>query len=129
MIALIAATLLIIRLTIIYKLRGVIRIQMELLKRPIRAEAYDFRRGMFTMTNVLQFGNFIPVILDLLVLMYEFDIHTIVRTDIMLTIYAISNALSMLLAVSVISRMYRLANQADEVDRLEEAYAENQSPR
>lgn len=108
--ALIAGTLLIIRLIAVYKLSNVLKVQIRLLKKPIDAEVWEFRRSLHYMTIALMVGNILPIILDSLVIADELDLISHYRGSAFLTAYAISNALTMLIAVIMISRMYGLAN-------------------
>lgn len=127
MIGFIAGGLLLLRLVAIYKLYKVLKVQIELLKRPIDPTVWEFRRSLHYMTVALLISNILPVILDTLVVADSFGWISHYRTIPTLTAYAVSNAVMMLIAVVMIKRMYDLANQVDEVDQLEKAHLEEQS--
>lgn len=129
MIGIIAAILLTIRVIAVRKLYKVLKTQIELLRRPIDPEVWEFRRSLHYMTLALLVGNILPIVLDFLVVLDELGWIAHYRTIFVITAYAISNAVMMLIAVTMIKRMYDLANQADEVDRLEKAHVRSKGDR
>lgn len=121
----IALVLLSLRAIIIKRLLDVLLVQLKLLKRPIDPDVRDFRISLHRMTIAMLVGNVAPVILDIVVLADALGVISHYRTEALLSVYAISNALSTLFAALMIHRMYSLANQTQEVDDLERAHAES----
>lgn len=116
----IAGTLLILRLVAVHYLFRVLKIQIRLLRRPIDPCIWDFRRKLHYMTVALLLGNVLPIILDSLVVLRGFGVLEFVRTSPLLITYAISNALIGFIAATLIYRIYKLANEDDDiVDDLE----------
>lgn len=126
----IAFTLLILRITASYFLFKVLKIQVDLLRRPIKVdeasyneqdiiEVWNFRRRLHFITIALFVGNFVPITLDALVVLQWLGVFEGFRTTPVLIVYAISNAVTMLLAAILINSIYRLAIQTKEVTDLE----------
>lgn len=111
-----AGLLLVGRLIAIVILWRVFRVQMNLLRLSIDPEVLDFRRKLHYMTIALLIGNFPSVILDAVVM------AGVKRTLPYLIVYAVFNVITMIIAASMIDRMYRLAGNTKEVNDLEREY-------
>lgn len=132
----IAAFLLVERLIASLFLLGTLVIQRGLLKAPLNldpksyseddiAKVMTFRRTLHYIAIALFVGNFLPIVLDTLVVLQAFGIGEHVRTTNVLIAYAVSNATTMLLASYMINKMYKLATQTKEVTDLEIRHLRN----
>lgn len=132
----IASILLLIRIVASVFLWKVLKIQVDLLRRPIKVDeamyneqdivdVWNFRKFLHYTTIALFVGNFIPIILDALVVLQWFGVFDGFRTRPVLIIYAISNAVTMLLAAILINSIYKLAVETKEVTDLEIEHLRN----
>jgi len=125
-----AFTLLLLRVAASIFLWKVLKIQIDLLRKPIKLDeeiyneqdiidVWNFRRRLHYIPIALFVGNFVPIVLDSLVVIRWFGILDSVRTTPVLIVYAISNAVTMLLAAILINSIYKLAIETKEVTDLE----------
>lgn len=116
-IKIIAGLLLLGRSIILWYLFRVLKVQVGLLRLPVSdPDVWDFRKALHYMTIVVTMGNLVPVTLDLVTLIGP------ARPYWLGIAYAISNVITALFAAILIHKMYRLAGQTKEVNRLETEY-------
>lgn len=126
----VAFILLVLRIAGSVFLFQVLKKQIELLRRPIKADpsqyneddvmnVWNFRRNLHYITIALFVGNFIPIVLDSLVVLQGLGFLENVRTSPVIIVYAVSNAVTMLLAAILINSIYKLAIHTEEVTDLE----------
>ena len=93
----IAIGLFILRLITVFYIVRVIRRQIELFRLHIDTGLVRFRKTMLTLSIVFLLGNIMPIIIDF----YYGFVDPVRKTDILLVLYAVSNAV-MSLAASII---------------------------
>lgn len=112
-----AFILLIIRIISVYYLYGVIKKQLDLMKRPIDPEITGYRKSLLWLTVGLAGSNIIPIVFDVTVFLRELGILSILTLQPILIAYTASNALAALLAVFILARIYRDAVLVDETHK------------
>lgn len=124
MIELLAFILLILRFIAVHFLIRVLKVQWELMKRPLVSHArslvdeqdiISYRKQLFYLTLALTGSNLLPIIFDLFILTDEagFTWFTVSATGFFMA-YTIANALSALLAAILVFRIYRNALEVDQ---------------
>lgn len=118
MIEILALILLLIRLVSIWVLVKVIRIQQDLMARPIDEEITTFRKHLYWLTLGLAGSNIIPIILDVFLILKGMGVIWTTASSLpLLVVYTCSNAFAGLLAAFLVFRIYRNAIRVDETHR------------
>jgi hypothetical protein len=115
-IQIIAAILLLARLASDFYMARVLRKQWKLLKLPIEPEIKRFRKVLFILSIVIFVGNFIPIIIDSITLLYGNPGRPAAVRPISL-MYAVSNASVAFFSAYLIHLLYKLADNPEEASK------------
>lgn len=115
MIVYIAIGLIGLRIIALFYLVHVIKIQLDLMKRPIDPEITGYRKKLYYLTLGLVASNLIPILFDIFIILRQSNImFEGVSTRPFLIVYGVSNASASLLAAILLARIYRNSVQIDE---------------
>lgn len=126
-IQLLALALLIIRLAGVYYLLKVVKVQNNLLRYPavdergvVDPDVQQFRKTLHRMTLVVLWGQFLPIVVDLVGTINPFAIPFWLSV-----LYSTSNCVTALTAAVLIWRLYKMADNVKEVNDLERAHVQD----